>query len=567
MYFFGLDLFGLDIDWSSEQFIAVISLAAALVPLLALVLPSGRKRIVYRVPLDAPVSVAPNHVGSTFGLGIKVFREGAELANPSLVLIRVKNVGRRAVSWRDWEVPLYCSFGGRIVVAAEVTTARHESLIRRVRPRPAISEPENVDDEPDQEPVDTAGHVVGETAAVPASSVAPGSVAPGSVAPGSVVQGNGAGSTPPPTYVVTRPFGLNGREWFRLLILVAGHGEGVQVHGRIEDGRIVKEHTNRRPGSRIAVLTGTALALVGLAVGLLLFPSASDAGDRPKYCREGRLVGQGSTAFAGLMASLGEQYARDCPGATVEYTAMSSAQGVESLAGIDPAEAPRRIALSDGRSVATDGPYLQARPVAILVFAVVVNDQVGVRVKSLTKTQLQRIFTGKYTNWNSIVPGFDMPIRVVGRTSTSGTRRAFQSQILDGKTEQQPTSDNCMVRRDRRRTGGIRCERGDTRPLLAAVQQTRGAIGYAELGTASEKRYVATVQIDGVSPNAAAVSGDLYEFWTVEYLYTNGQPSSDSLVAGFLDFLSTPYATAALESDQHLTCTSEEVSQLCRANR
>jgi phosphate transport system substrate-binding protein len=557
----GLDqmsIFGLNIDWTSEQLAAAISLVAAVIPLLGLILPTGRKRIVYRVPLDAPVSVTPDQVGgATFGLGIKVLHEGAELTNPSLVLIRVKNAGRRTVSWRDWEVPLHYSFGDRTVVAAEVTTARQESLINRVMPRPASREPAATDDSP------PFGEWAGDAehpADVPGPDRAP-----------AVVLNIRSACRERPTYVVTRPFGLNRREWFRLLVLVAGPGEGVQVHGRIEDGHIVKEHANRRSGVRAALLTGTALALVGLAVGLLLFPSTpSSAGiyPRPAYCREGRLIGQGSTAFEEFMDTLARQYAKDCPGATIEYTPTSSDQGTENLARIDPGEAPRRLAMSDGQALAAGGePNLEARRAAILVFAVVVNEQVGARVKSLTKAQLQSIFTGEYTNWNRIVPGFDKPIHVVGRSSTSGTRRAFQGQVLDGKSEQQPTSDDCEARRDRSRAGSIRCERGDTQALLEEIQQTEGAIGYAELAAATNKRYVSTVQINGISPNAAAVRGDLYNFWTVEYVYTYGQPSPDSVLAGFLDFLSTPFATTVLESDQHLACTSDDVSRLCQEER
>jgi hypothetical protein len=125
------------VNWTSEQFVAGVSLVAAIIPILVLVLPTGRKRIVYRVPLDAPVSVAPDQAGhdafgadrDTFGLGIRVLHNGEEVGNPSLVLIRVKNAGRRTVSWRDWEVPLYFSFGGRVVIAAEVTAVSNGQCI------------------------------------------------------------------------------------------------------------------------------------------------------------------------------------------------------------------------------------------------------------------------------------------------------------------------------------------------------------------------------------------------------------------------------------------------------
>jgi ABC-type phosphate transport system substrate-binding protein len=96
---------------------------------------------------------------------------------------------------------------------------------------------------------------------------------------------------------------------------------------------------------------------------------------------------------------------------------------------------------------------------------------------------------------------------------------------------------------------------------------TDGAIGYAELAAASNKRYVATVQINGISPNAAAVRGGLYNFWTIEYAYTYGAPVPDSPVEKFLDYLKTPYAARILESDQHLSCTASDVTPLCNTPR
>jgi ABC-type phosphate transport system substrate-binding protein len=133
------------------------------------------------------------------------------------------------------------------------------------------------------------------------------------------------------------------------------------------------------------------------------------------------------------MDTLGEQYEQECPGASVDYTPTSSTLGTARLARIDSAEAPHRLAMSDGQALAADGqPGLEGHRVAILVFAVVVNDQVNAHVKDLTKAQLQSIFTGEYTNWNRIVPGFDMPIHVIGRNSASGTRHAFESKMPEG---------------------------------------------------------------------------------------------------------------------------------------
>jgi ABC-type phosphate transport system substrate-binding protein len=352
-----------------------------------------------------------------------------------------------------------------------------------------------------------------------------------------------------------------------MLVLVAGAGRGVRVLGHLEDGSIVKDHVNRRPGARVATLTGAALALIGLAAGVLLFPRHPGTTPRAAYCREGRLFGQGSSAFEDLMKTLGDQYERDCPGASVDYHETSSALGTSSLAGIDPAQAPNQLAMSDGQATTTADPFpLRERRVAVVIFAVVVSKDVGARVKTLTPDQLKHIFTGDYTNWNRIVRDFDQPIHVVSRSSTSGSRRTFEQHIIHG-TEQQLNSDDCDSRRPGADDAVIRCEEGDTNTLLNKIEQTKGAIGYAELAAASRKLYVATVEINETTPNAANVLGNLYDFWTVEHAYTYGPPEPGSLVAGFLDFLSSQSATTVLESDQHLACTAREVSQLCREER
>src|SRR5262249_9166815 len=245
----------------------------------------------------------------------------------------------------------------------------------------------------------------------------------------------------------------------------------------------------------------------------------------------------------------------------------SSALGTISLAGIDPAQAPNQLAMSDGLAAKTADPStLKERRVAVVIFAVVVSKDVGARVKTLTPDQLKHIFVGDYTNWNKIVRDLNQPIHVVSRSSTSGSRRTFEEHILHG-TEQQLNSDDCVNRRPGAGGGVTQCEEGDTDSLLSRVEQIKGAIGYAELAAASRKLYVTTVEINGTAPNAANVLGNLYDFWTVEHAYTYGPPEPGSLVAGFLDFLSSQPATAVLESDQHLACTAREVSGLCREER
>ncbi|WP_143810176.1 extracellular solute-binding protein, partial [Oenococcus oeni] len=69
--------------------------------------------------------------------------------------------------------------------------------------------------------------------------------------------------------------------------------------------------------------------------------------------------------------------------------------------------------------------------VAVIGIAPVVNKDVG--VKSLTKSQLKKIFTGKVTNWDQ-VGGKDQKIDLINRASGSGTRTVFENAILGNAT-------------------------------------------------------------------------------------------------------------------------------------
>ena len=98
--------------------------------------------------------------------------------------------------------------------------------------------------------------------------------------------------------------------------------------------------------------------------------------------------------------------------------------------------------------------------VAVTVMAPVVSKEIGTNVKSLTKAQLQDIFTGKVTNWKD-VGGPDEAVVLITRPSTSGTRALFTKYALDGKEE---LSNKSM-------------ETDDSGTLVQTVSQTKGAIG------------------------------------------------------------------------------------------
>jgi ABC-type phosphate transport system substrate-binding protein len=174
-------------------------------------------------------------------------------------------------------------------------------------------------------------------------------------------------------------------------------------------------------------------------------------------------------------------------------------------------------------------------------------------VFNLTAAQLRDIFLGTVTNWSQ-VNGADLPIRIVARTTGSGTRRAFDQKVLGGGAEPPFSSYDCVSKNAVPASPVIRCEVSDTSTLLQRVNTIPGAIGYAQLSDAATYPNVEPIKIDGWDPNIGAVERGSYPFWTVEYLYTSGSPARGSLAANFLGYMHSTTSSDILRSDDYTPC-------------
>ena len=150
------------------------------------------------------------------------------------------------------------------------------------------------------------------------------------------------------------------------------------------------------------------------------------------------------------------------------------------------------------------------------------------RVKDLTIEQVRDIYTGKITNWKE-VGGADQRIVVISRDTNSGTYETFKDLILgkDNKILESAeyTGSN----------GGVR----------QRVQMTRGAIGYAGLGFVD--RTVKALAINGVAPCAESVVQKRYPISRALFMFTNGEPAADTLVAKFIGLSKTTRGKEIIE--------------------
>ncbi|MBU7555313.1 phosphate ABC transporter substrate-binding protein PstS family protein [Pediococcus ethanolidurans] len=162
--------------------------------------------------------------------------------------------------------------------------------------------------------------------------------------------------------------------------------------------------------------------------------------------------------------------------------------------------------------------------VAVVGIAPVVNKKV--KVRNLTSHQLAQIFTGKITNWRQ-VGGKNQKITIINRAQGSGTRNAFESIILNGKTAIQSQEQD---------------SNGTVQKIVAA---TPGAISYLSFSYVNDQ--VRVLKLDGVTPVAKNVMNNRWKIWSYEHMYTKGKP--DKQTQKFLNYIKSPSSQKQLITD------------------
>jgi len=161
--------------------------------------------------------------------------------------------------------------------------------------------------------------------------------------------------------------------------------------------------------------------------------------------RTGELTVEGSSAFAGIAAHLAKQYMTYCAGAKITVIAAGSFEGLDHLQNAAPEQRPKRLALADGKFIGFS-ELVPARGVAVVPYSVVVHNSVP--VTDLAPEALRRIFRGEVADWRAAVPSMaSTPLRVVARDDRSGSRRALETYVLEGR-QAGATSDSCDVLRE-----------------------------------------------------------------------------------------------------------------------
>lgn len=230
---------------------------------------------------------------------------------------------------------------------------------------------------------------------------------------------------------------------------------------------------------------------------------------------KGSITGSGSSALLPLVKDAAEKFKVNNKDVTITLNAGGSGTGLKQVSDgsvdMGNSDVPAETKLDKAKA-----EKLVDHKVCVMTVATIVNKDVG--VKNLTRQQLADIFTAKVTNWKD-VGGKDMPIVLVTRPKTSGTRALFKQYAINGAEE----ADNKSLETD---NSGI---------LIQSVAQNPGAIGYVALPYLINDKSVDAVAIDGVEPSLENTYSGTYGVWGYEHIYTSKEPKA--AVKAFLEYV------------------------------
>lgn len=259
---------------------------------------------------------------------------------------------------------------------------------------------------------------------------------------------------------------------------------------------------------RLAIPVLTLAAVLLAACGSTSSTSGTDV--------SGTVRLNGSSALDPLVKAVTDDFQSQFSKVTIQSTPTDSGTGMSQVAAGNV-----EIGMSDFPKSAVkelqSADQLVDHLVAVSGVAVIASNKTPVGIDGLTIQQVHDIYTGKIKNWKD-VGGADLKIVLVGRKSSSGTRKGFDKVVMGTDPESSDVQEQT--------SGGI---------LVKLVSDTPGAIGYAGFGDIKSDSNVKALKLDGADPTVDAVVAGTYKLWFHEHMYTKGEATGAT--KAFIDYL------------------------------
>ena len=256
-----------------------------------------------------------------------------------------------------------------------------------------------------------------------------------------------------------------------------------------------------------------SLGMVVLSMAVLLAGCGGTQADRNKAPAAAEMAGKvsvsGSTALLPLLKPAQEAFQEQYEEVTVNVAGGGSFTGMNQAA-----EGAVQIGASD---VDLPADYkdrgLVDHKVVVEPFVFIVGKDN--KVDNLTRQQAIAILTGKITNWQE-VGGDDLPITLIHRAKSSGSRATISEVVLKG----QSFTDNAIIQDS---NGAVR----------SAISNTPGAVGYVDAPYADDS--VKVLKFDGVEYSPQNIIEGKYPLYGYGHLYTKGEAQGP--VKAFIDYV------------------------------
>lgn len=229
-----------------------------------------------------------------------------------------------------------------------------------------------------------------------------------------------------------------------------------------------------------------------------------------------KLVIKGSdTLGAKLVPMLSEEYKASHPGVSFEIAAEGSTTGIAAITDktADIGMSSRRAKPTEVSAAAAKGVTMKPIIVCYDGMAVIVN--ASNPVKTLTKRQVEQIFTGDVSDW-SAVGGKPGAFSIYTRNTSSGTYSDWK--------------DLAMKKRDYASTSQ---KMAGNEQIAAEVGKNPNGIGYVGVAYINAPG-VKVIPIEGHLPTKDEVLSKKYPYARPNFYYTNGEPSGEA--AKFIEF-------------------------------